>query len=102
MPAPKRHDRLRGRAGVAQRKTRLERTKGLCERCAGIGRWVGRTPKRTTAATVVNHIIPLVHGGSDDDANTENLCRPCDIIVTAEQFGQRIVQPIGNDGWPIE
>ena len=25
-------------------------------------------------------------GGSDEDENTENLCRPCDLIVTAKQF----------------
>jgi 5-methylcytosine-specific restriction protein A len=80
-------ERLRGRAGQAQRLRRLRRTDGLCERCAGIGRWSGNGLGRTTIATVVNHIVPLVHGGSDDDANTENLCTPCDLEVTAQQFG---------------
>lgn len=57
---------------------------------------------RVTPATVVNHIIPLAHGGTDDDENTENLCRPCDLIVTAEQFGHRAPkQQIGLDGWPL-
>jgi 5-methylcytosine-specific restriction protein A len=52
-------------------------------------------------ATVVNHIIPLAHGGSDEDSNTENLCRECDLIVTAEQFGYREPKKqIGADGWP--
>ena len=54
-----------------------------------------------TVATVVNHIIPLAHGGSDDDDNTENLCRPCDLEVTAEQFGHKRKQTIGVDGWPF-
>ncbi|MCP3729270.1 HNH endonuclease [Sphingomonas sp. MG17] len=80
-------ERKRGRAGQAQRLRRLKRTNGLCERCLGIGRWVGRSPKRTRAAARVNHIVPLIHGGSDEDDNTENLCRSCDIEVTAEQFG---------------
>lgn len=51
-------------------------------------------------ASVVNHIIPLAHGGSDEDANTENLCRPCDLTVTAEQFGHKAKVEIGADGWP--
>lgn len=96
-------ERLRGRAGQAQRKRRLARTDGLCERCLRIGRWKGKGVGRTTLAAVVNHIIPLAHGGSDDDENTENLCKPCDLEVTAEQF--RYAEPIkgkgiGRDGRP--
>lgn len=98
---PRLTPRLRGRAGVKQRKRRLQRTDYLCERCACIGRWTARTEKRTTVATVVNHIIPLAHGGSDEDENTENLCAPCDLIVTAEQFGHRQRVTIGRDGWPV-
>lgn len=94
--------RLRGRAAVAQRKRRLERTNRLCERCLGIGRWKGKGSGRVSAATVVNHIVPLAHGGSDEDENTENLCSPCDKIVTAVQFGYRQRLAIGKDGWPVE
>ncbi|RSU24851.1 HNH endonuclease [Sphingomonas koreensis] len=65
----------------------MKRTNGLCERCLGLNRWAGRTPRRTTLAQRVNHIVPLIHGGSDEDDNTENLCRRCDLEVTAEQFG---------------
>jgi 5-methylcytosine-specific restriction protein A len=94
--------RLRGRAGVEQRKRRLERTNRLCERCAGLGRWQGKVAnERMSVAKVVNHIVPLIHGGSDDDANTENLCRPCDLIVTAEQFKHKPKVAFGADGWPI-
>lgn len=42
---------------------------------------------RAVEATVVNHIVPLAHGGSDRDDNTENLCREHDLEVTARQFG---------------
>jgi 5-methylcytosine-specific restriction protein A len=94
-------ERLRGRAAVAQRKRRLARTHGLCERCSGLNRWHGQGTGRVSVATVVNHIIPLAHGGSDEDDNTENLCRECDLIVTAEQFGYRAPKrQIGRDGWP--
>ena len=56
-----------------------------------------------TLATVVNHNVPLAHGGEDVDDNTENLCDRHDAIVTAAQFGK--AQPvrakgIGADGRP--
>jgi len=89
-------ERLRGRAGQEQRKRRLARTDGLCEMCEAEG--------LTTFATVVDHIKPLALGGSDDDANTRNLCAPHHAQATAEQFGY--AQPIaakgiGRDGRPI-
>ncbi|HEX8419459.1 MAG TPA: HNH endonuclease signature motif containing protein [Sphingomonas sp.] len=75
-------ERLRGRAGQRQRLRRLRRTNGLCERCTAAG--------LTVEATVVDHIKPLAHGGLDVDANTRNLCVPCHLIVTAEQFGHQV------------
>ena len=87
-------ERLRGRAGQAQRLRRLKRTDGLCEHCLKAG--------RPELATEVNHIKPLAHGGSDEDSNTENLCTPCHEKVTAEQFGHRPpVQAVDADGWPV-
>lgn len=94
VSSSERTPRLRGRAGVAQRKRRLARTDGLCERC------LARDEVRI--ATVVNHKTPLAHGGSDEDDNTENLCTECDIEVTAAQFGHRRRVRIGEDGWPVE
>ena len=87
-------ERLRGHAGVAQRKRRLLRTNYLCEHCKAKG--------LTRKADVVNHIIALVHGGSDEDSNTENLCRDCDLKATAIQFGFRKKVRISVDGWPVE
>jgi 5-methylcytosine-specific restriction protein A len=84
--------RIRGSAGVKLRKRRLARTGHLCEHCKAKG--------LVRVATVVNHIKPLAHGGEDVDENTENLCFDCDSKVTAEQFGTRIKQAIGADGWP--
>ena len=89
--------RLRGRAGQAQRLRRLRRTNGLCERCLAAG--------RTTVATVVDHIKPLAHGGSDEDGNTRNLCDPCHVEVTAEQFGHQVRRGrpgVGADGRPLD
>lgn len=36
---------------------------------------------------MVDHIKPLALGGLDVDENTRNLCDPCHVEVTAEQFG---------------
>lgn len=85
-------DRLRGRAGQRARARRLARSDGLCERC--LARDIIRE------ADEVNHKVPLAQGGEDVDENTENLCGPCHKEVTAEQFGHRQVQEIGDDGWP--
>lgn len=86
-------ERLRGRAGQQQRKRRLARTDGLCERCAKAGKVV--------LATVVDHIQPLALGGSDEDENTRNLCDPCHDAVTREQFGQAQTIGVDEDGWPL-
>jgi 5-methylcytosine-specific restriction enzyme A len=72
--------RKRGRAGQRDRERRLARTNGLCEMCLAEG--------RIELATVVNHKVPLAHGGEDVDENTENLCDRHDQAATAEQFGR--------------
>ena len=84
--------RLRGHAGVAQRKRRLARSSYLCERCRARG--------HVRLADVVDHIVPLAHGGPDTDDNTRNLCNECHADVTAEQFGHRKKVRFGLDGWP--
>ncbi len=84
--------RIRGSKGVAIRKRRLARTKGLCEHCQAKG--------KVRLATIVNHIKPLAHGGQDVDENTENLCTSHNDVVTAAEFGHRMKIEIGADGWP--
>jgi 5-methylcytosine-specific restriction protein A len=84
-------ERIRGRKGVELRKRRLQ-AEPLCRRCRERG--------LTTAATTPDHIVPLALGGEDVDSNIRCLCGPCHDIVTAEQFGHRIKQEIGLDGWP--
>lgn len=85
-------ERLRGRAGKAQRERRMERTSWLCEMCLQLGK-----PYR---AHVVDHIKPLAKGGLDIDENTRNLCNEHHREVTALQFGYRKRIAIGLDGWP--
>lgn len=84
--------RIRGTTGQNLRKRRMARTDGLCEMCDAEG--------LTTLATVVNHKVPLAHGGLDVNENTENLCARHDADVTARQFGKRQVIGVDADGWP--
>ena len=90
-------ERLRGRAGQAQRLRRLKRTNGLCEMCLDEG--------RTREATVVDHIVPLIHDGPDTDENTRNLCDPHHRLVTIEQFGfavSRGERGVTREGRPVD
>lgn len=67
-------NRLRGRAGVEQRKRRLQ-AEPLCRHCAAKG--------RVRLATVPDHIKPLALGGTDTDDNIQCLCADCHTIKTA-------------------
>jgi 5-methylcytosine-specific restriction protein A len=84
--------RIRGRKGVELRKRRMARTNWLCEHCLAAGRF--------TVARIVNHKLPLAHGGEDTTENTENLCISCDEAETARVFGRKVKVRIGPDGWP--
>ncbi|MFC4295470.1 HNH endonuclease [Novosphingobium tardum] len=88
-----RHGRIEGRRGQVLRDARLQR-EPLCRDCRSVG--------RTTAATVIDHIKPLAHGGLDVDSNCRALCRACHEDRTREQFGQRRKPRIGPDGWPMD
>lgn len=85
--------RLRGRAGQRQRMRRLQ-MEPVCRDC-----W--EKHRRTTVATEVDHIVPLSHGGADDDANTRALCSACHLDRTREAFGYRKRVAIAPDGWPL-
>lgn len=87
-------ERLRGHKGVAQRKRRMLRTNWLCEHCQAKG--------LMRKADVVDHVVPLAHGGPDTDDNTRNLCGPCHVEATADQFGYKKRLEIGLDGWPVD
>jgi 5-methylcytosine-specific restriction enzyme A len=86
------HGRIQGRAGVALRERRLA-NEPLCAECL--------KAKRVTAATTVDHIIPLYQGGLDIDTNCQSLCDPCHDRKTADDLGYKAKQQIGTDGWPI-
>jgi len=74
-------ERKRGYAGVLDRKRIRERDCDLCQQCKREG--------RTTIGHPVDHIIPLVDGGTDDDDNKETLCVPCHDVKSAREARQR-------------
>ncbi len=77
---------------MAQRLRRLK-AEPLCRDCAAAG--------IVREATVPDHIVPLAHGGTDEDSNIRCLCAECHARRTAEQFGRRRKVPVDADGWPI-
>lgn len=85
-------ERIRGRAGQRIRAQWLSEHP-LCEHCERKG--------RVTAATEVDHIVPLSKGGEDDDSNRQSLCAECHKAKTAQDMGHRERVTIGADGMPI-
>ena len=97
-------ERLRGRAGQAQRMARLRKLGVECERCGRIGAWRRAEASVHLPLLIVDHRVPLALGGADTDDNLRLLCEePCHREATAEQFGQRVAagaRGIGRDGRP--
>jgi 5-methylcytosine-specific restriction endonuclease McrA len=83
------HTRLRGNAGVQQRKRIRIRDKYTCQHC-NIAVRVGE----------VDHIIPLELGGTNNDNNLHLLCSPCHIKKTAKDRGYKVTTGSNLDGTP--
>lgn len=76
----------RERYGYAWRKIRKAflLKQPFCEMCA--------KEKRMTLATEVHHILPLAHGGKNDNENLMALCKSCHSRISVEmgdRFGRK-------------
>lgn len=60
--------RIRGRE-LQRRREALFRKNKRCVHCTDMG--------KQTLATIRDHIIPLVEGGTEDESNTQGLCVDC-------------------------
>lgn len=72
--------RQRGRPWARRRAAWL-REHPLCAHCLQAG--------RVRAAAEVDHVVPLQHGGQDDDSNLQSLCRECHAAKTATEATAR-------------
>lgn len=70
--------RLRGRAGMAQRRRRLA-LHPFCAECDRRG--------LTRATEEIDHVLPLHMGGLDVDENVQGLCIPCHAVKSAMEGG---------------
>ena len=85
--------RIRGDAGMRLRARILARDYGLCQcdECRAAG--------RITVAEVVDHIVPLWAGGSNEDANLQSLSRACHDRKTRDENAARGAGATPRRGW---
>ena len=69
-------ERKRGSAGVKDRESIKRRDCGVCRSCGRLG-------------IVVDHIVPLWAGGSDDESNKQLLCDACHNSKTKREAAER-------------
>jgi 5-methylcytosine-specific restriction protein A len=74
-------ERKRGRAGVADRTSIKRRDEGLCQECVRIG--------RPGPGWLVDHIVPLWEGGTDEAENKQTLCEEHHDAKTKREAARR-------------
>jgi 5-methylcytosine-specific restriction enzyme A len=85
---------LRPRGRELQRlRQRLLRRRPLCVACERRG--------VITPAAVLDHIVALVNGGDNSDANLQGLCHSCHEQKTRRDLGQS-VKGCDAHGFPID
>lgn len=77
---PEAEQRTRGRKWMTIR-ARWFREHPLCVACEAVG--------KVSAATRLDHVIPLIDGGKDDESNLQSLCIACHDAKTAEEAKAR-------------
>ena len=87
------HERIRGRKWMMMRRAVLD-ADPLCTIC--------RKRERVTLATVVDHKIALMNGGTNERSNLHGLCKSCHDTKTETDKGRKPKQAIGADGWPMD
>lgn len=96
-------NRIRGRAGQAQRARILARDP-ICRECIRQGKVT-----KSSISTIADHVINLADGGTNDDENFEGLCKMHSDEKTAREAAKaqgreppKVRPRIGLDGWPID
>ena len=76
-----------------QLRMQVLRANPLCVTC--------KAASHTRLAIEVDHIVPLIHGGSNGIDNLQGLCKACHEDKTASDMGYRAKVTTGADGWPV-
>ena len=93
------HQRTRGRKWRKIRERIFARDKHLCQPC--------RRKGKTTLAIIVDHIVALFEGGTDDEENLESSCKPCSDAKTAQESARAQgrsaprARACDASGWPL-
>ncbi len=85
--------------GRQHRKLReqLLQQEPLCRLCRA------KSPPRTTAATIADHIVGIANGGAVHDiTNMQPVCADCHRDKSALDKGHRVKRRITLSGWPEE
>lgn len=72
---------------TAQRRRILARDGRVCQACGvkcGHGNFGDTAPP-----PAIDHVVPLIDGGANEDANLQTLCVPCHKVKTAAEAGRR-------------
>lgn len=83
--------RVRGRR-LQSLRARLLRSEPRCREC--LARGIHRP------AVVLDHVVALINGGGNDEANLQGLCVECHRLKTARDLGRTERPTIGVDGYP--
>lgn len=86
LAAAQQTKRLRGTTWMNIRDRILRRDCGMCQPCKERG--------EITAASQVDHKVPLFKGGSNDDDNLQSICEPCHTAKTAREATERSTSAI--------
>ena len=93
LTTPTPTQRLGARAWMTLR-ARYLRLHPLCVVCLTLG--------RATAATDLDHIVPLFRGGTHEEENLQGLCYTHHRDKTSEDMNYKKRIAIGLDGWPSD
>jgi 5-methylcytosine-specific restriction protein A len=74
-------------------RERVLRLSPICYLCEAKG--------QLTIAKEVDHIVPLIKGGTDDEAHLRGVCIDCHQEKTRQDMGWKDKPDIGIDGWPL-
>lgn len=88
---PTKTERIRGHA-LQRIRDRILKRDPLCVMCLAKG--------RVTESVEIDHIVPVMHGGMEEDSNRQGLCKDCHREKTNRDLGYKPKHGVNQDGTP--